>query len=46
LGLAIAAALSRRNSGHITAANHPEGRAVLTLTLPLAAHQNPRRQER
>jgi signal transduction histidine kinase len=36
LGLAIAAALSRRNSGHITAANQSGGGAVLSLTLPLA----------
>jgi signal transduction histidine kinase len=35
LGLAIAAALSRRNGGQVGAANQPGGGAVLTLTLPL-----------
>jgi signal transduction histidine kinase len=34
LGLAITAALARRNDGTLTAANHPDGGAVLTLTLP------------
>jgi signal transduction histidine kinase len=34
LGLAITAALARRNGGTLTAANHRHGGAVLTLTLP------------
>lgn len=34
LGLAITAALARRNDGTLTAANHLHGGAVLTLTLP------------
>jgi signal transduction histidine kinase len=33
-GLAITAALARRNSGTLTAANQPHGGAKLTLTLP------------
>uniref|UniRef100_UPI0039EFF2B3 HAMP domain-containing sensor histidine kinase n=1 Tax=Sinomonas sp. G460-2 TaxID=3393464 RepID=UPI0039EFF2B3 len=36
LGLGIAAALAERNNGTATAANHPDGGAVLTLTLPAA----------
>jgi signal transduction histidine kinase len=34
LGLAITAALARRNGGRVTAANHEDGGAVFTLTLP------------
>lgn len=34
LGLAIAAALAHRNGGRATADNHPDGGAVLILTLP------------
>jgi signal transduction histidine kinase len=34
LGLAITAALARRNNGEVSAGNHPEGGAMLTLTLP------------
>ncbi|MGH3885457.1 MAG: sensor histidine kinase [Pseudonocardiaceae bacterium] len=34
LGLAITAALARRNRGRLTAANHPDGGALLTLTVP------------
>jgi signal transduction histidine kinase len=34
LGLAITATLTTRNQGQITAANHPDGGAVMTVTLP------------
>jgi signal transduction histidine kinase len=34
LGLAITAALARSHHGNVEAANHPDGGAVLTLTLP------------
>jgi two-component system, OmpR family, sensor histidine kinase BaeS len=34
LGLAIARALAEAQGGHLEAANHPEGGAVFTLTLP------------
>jgi two-component system OmpR family sensor kinase/two-component system sensor histidine kinase BaeS len=35
LGLSIARQLARAHGGDLTAANHPEGGAVFTLTLPL-----------
>ncbi len=37
LGLTIARTLSRSLGGEVTAANHPDGGAVFTLTLPRAA---------
>lgn len=40
LGLSIARQLARAHSGDLTAANHPEGGAVFTLTLPLSG-KNP-----
>jgi signal transduction histidine kinase len=36
LGLAIARQLAQAQGGDLTAANHPEGGAVLTLTLPIS----------
>ncbi len=41
LGLAITAALARRNHGTLTAANHPDGGALLTLTLPAPTPTSP-----
>jgi signal transduction histidine kinase len=41
LGLAITAALARRNGGHVTAANDPEAGTVVTLTLPMAPTPTP-----
>jgi len=41
LGLAITAALARRNGGTLTATNHPHGGAMLTLTLPTTQPHNP-----
>jgi two-component system sensor histidine kinase HupT/HoxJ len=37
LGLSISYGIVERHRGRLTAANHPDGGAVLTLTLPLAA---------
>jgi signal transduction histidine kinase len=34
LGLAITATLTTRNAGRVTAANHPDGGAIVTVTLP------------
>jgi len=42
LGLAITAALARRNGGRLTAANHPGGGALLTLPTP--PHHPPHRR--
>lgn len=41
LGLAITAALARRNNGTLTATNHPHGGALLTLTLPAPTPPSP-----
>lgn len=38
LGLALVAALARRNGGAATAANHPDGGTTVILTLPAANH--------
>ncbi|ABW13250.1 integral membrane sensor signal transduction histidine kinase [Parafrankia sp. EAN1pec] len=43
LGLAIAAAVARAHQGTATAANHPDGGAVVTLTLPAAGGLPPDR---
>lgn len=43
LGLAIAAAVARAHQGTATAANHPDGGAVVTLTLPAAGGSPPDR---
>ena len=40
LGLAITAALARRNGGTLTATNHLHGGALLTLTLPTTQSPN------
>jgi signal transduction histidine kinase len=40
LGLAITAALARCNGGTLTATNHPNGGAILTLTLPTTQSPN------
>jgi signal transduction histidine kinase len=37
LGLAIAYGIVQEHGGHITAANHPEGGAVMTIELPAGA---------
>ncbi len=41
LGLAIARQLAEAQGGSLQAANHPQGGAVFTLTLPLAAQEVP-----
>jgi two-component system sensor histidine kinase BaeS len=38
LGLAIARKLAEANGGTLSAANHPRGGAIFTLTLPLITH--------
>jgi signal transduction histidine kinase len=40
LGLAIARQLARAQGGDLTAANHPQGGAVFTLTLPIPKQRN------
>ena len=36
LGLAIARQLAQAHGGTLTAANHPQGGAIFTLTLPIS----------
>jgi two-component system sensor histidine kinase MtrB len=38
LGLAIALQIAEAHQGSLVAANHPQGGAVFTLTLPLLSH--------